>query len=112
MLFQIIKVGVQGRKAYKHPGEFTGEAVRDVALSFVILPLLGAVALVVLLFLLSFTHVLGGPYFLAKIFFWILFVTCLLIGVPAYLYYRLVRRISKKVGEQTDRVFVESHVKE
>lgn len=112
MLIEIIKVGFQGRKAYKHPGEFAGEAVTDVALSVLILPILGALALVVLLFLLSFTHLLGGPYFLAKVFFWLLIVGYAIIGLPIYLYYRLVRRISKKVGTETERVFVRSEVKE
>jgi hypothetical protein len=112
MLFTIIKTGLKGRSFYKDPKNFVSESVKETALSFLIFPIVVAILILAFLFVLSFTHLLGGPFLLAKFFFWILLIGYALVSVPIYLFYKLVKKASQKAGDATDKIFVKSEVRE
>ncbi len=112
MLFTIIKVGLKGKSFYNDPKNFAEGAVKETGLSLLILPIISAIAILVLLGIFSFSSFLGGPYLLAKILFWIAFVVYGFLSIPVYLFWKIVRGVSKQAGKQTERVFVHSEVKE
>jgi glucan phosphoethanolaminetransferase (alkaline phosphatase superfamily) len=112
MLFTIITTGLKGRSFAKNPGEFVKDGVKETALSFLIFPIVLAIVILAFLFILSFTHLLGGPYLLAKIFFWILFIGYAIASIPIYAFYKLIKKTSQEAGETTEKIFVKSGVKE
>jgi uncharacterized RDD family membrane protein YckC len=112
MLFTIIKVGLKGRSFYKNPQNFVEEGVTETALSFLILPAIFCFLFLVLLFVLGFTGLIGGPFLLAKIFFWIVLIISSIIAVPVYFFYKLVKKVSRKAGSTTEKLFVKAEVKE
>lgn len=112
MLFTIIKVGLKGRSFRNNPNNFAQEAVMETGLSLILLPVITAVIILVLLFILSFTHLLGGPYGLAKVFFWFFAIGYAVISLPVYFFYKTIKKASRIVGNKTEQIFVKSEVKE
>ncbi len=105
-------MGLKGKSAYKNPGEFVKSESQEVALSFLIFPIVCALLILAFLFILSFTQLLGGPFAVAKFLFWILFIGYAIISIPIYFFYKLVKRMSKSAGTTTERIFVKAEVKE
>lgn len=110
MLFTIIKTGLQGRQFQKDPSGFVASGVKETALSILIIPVVIAIIILGLLFTLGFTELLGGPFGLAKFFFFILLIGYGLISIPIYFFYKLVKRASKKAGVATGQIFVKAEV--
>lgn len=110
MLFTIIKTGLKGREFQKNPSSFVESGVKETALSILIIPAVIAILILILLFILSFTHLLGGPFGLAKFFFFILLIGYGLISIPIYLFYKLVKKASRKAGVATEQIFVKAEV--
>lgn len=112
MIFTIIKIGLKGKSFYNDPKNFTEGAVKEIGMSALILPVISAVILLGLLFIFGFTGLIGGPFIFAKILFWIAFIIYGFLSVPLYIFWKIVRNISKHAGKQTGRIFVDSQVKE
>jgi cell shape-determining protein MreC len=112
MLITIIKTGLKGKSFYKDPKNFVEGSVKETAISFLIFPIIIAIAILALLFILSFTEILGGPFWLARIFFWVLLIGYALVSIPIYLFSKLVGKASQKASETTEKIFVESEIKE
>jgi cell shape-determining protein MreC len=112
MLFQIIKAGFDGKSFSHDPKRFTEGVVKQTALSFLIAPVITAVLFLTLLFVLSFTHILGGPFWLARVFFWMLAIGYAFVSIPVYLFYKMVKRASKIAGTKTEQIFVKAEIKE
>lgn len=112
MFFSIIKLSLRGRNAYNNPGEFVKDETKEMAFSFLIFPIVFAIIILAILFIFAFTHIWGGPFALAKIFFFILFIGYLILSIPIYLFYKLVSKASKRAGQETNRIFVKAEIKE
>ncbi|MBP6884718.1 MAG: hypothetical protein KBC17_02745 [Candidatus Pacebacteria bacterium] len=112
MIFTIIRVGLKGKSFYNDPKNFAEGAVKETALSFLVLPIISALIFLALLFILSFTHLLGGPYWLAKVFFWVLIFGYTILAIPIYAFYRIVKGASRQAGSVTEKVFIKSEIKE
>jgi len=79
MLFQIIKMRKMVKEGKENPGEFASSSVSDFITGILITPIIITLIVLVILFLLSFTAVFGGPFGIAKFFFFvILFGTIIL----------------------------------
>ncbi len=112
MLITILKIGFKGKSFYNNPKNFTEGAVKELGLSVLVGPVVFAILFFALLFVLSFTSLLGGPFLLAKIFFWFIVVCYAILAVPLFAFYKIVKSIGKQAGTVTERVFVASDVKE
>ncbi len=104
MLFKILKIRKMVREGTENPSGFAGEQAGELLWGFLAIPIIIAVAVLILLSIFSFTHVWGGPFLLAKIFFWIILCgTCLFIyivrkGISA------VKKMTTKATDETIKV--------
>lgn len=104
MIFQILKIRKMVREGKEDPGKLAGGEVGDFIIGAAILPGIVTVGVLVLLFILSYTTLLGGPFGLAKFFFWvILFGTVILFYTLATII-RLARRLAKRAVDNTVKV--------
>jgi hypothetical protein len=107
MIFQIFKIRSMARDAKTDPGGFVGGGVADAFVGMLITPLIVAIGVLVLLFLLSFTTVLGGPFGLAKFFFFVvLFGTYMLFSIIRKLS-RVAKKVTKQAVDKTIKVTAE-----
>lgn len=111
MIFTIIKLGLKGKSLYNDPKNFAEGAVKETALSVILFPVIFAILFLVLLGVFSFSTILGGPYVIAKILFWIFFFVYSLMSIPLIIFWKMVRRVSKQAGKGTEKVFVHSELK-
>ncbi len=93
--YRSIKQGV-----YK-PEEFAQEQAVGALLGAFLVPVLILIGFFVLIVLLAFTSVLGGPYTIAKVFFWFLFVIYFSVG---YLISIIIKTIRKGTRASVSRV--------
>jgi hypothetical protein len=87
MLFRIIDITQKARKGTQDPKGFMREQIQGALFEIVIGPILGLILFLGLLFVLSYTHVLGGPYGLARFFFWFLTIVYVSVGYGLYKLY-------------------------
>ncbi len=76
MLFKILRIRSMAKQGINDPQGFVQdqakEAAIDAAIGALIVPAIFLILFLALLFVLSYTHLLGGPYGIAKFFFWLL----------------------------------------
>lgn len=92
------------REGKEDPGKLAGGEVGDLILGLAILPGIVTLTVLVLLFLLSFTTVLGGPFGLAKFFFWVILFGSVILGYTIVTLTRLARRMTKRAVDDTVKV--------
>ena len=101
MIFQIFKIRKMVREGAENPGKFAGGQAGEFLVGLFIVPIIIAVIVLALLFLLSFTTVLGGPFGLAKFFFFIVLFGTLSLGSVAWKLSQITKRLTRKVVDDT-----------
>ena len=84
-VFQLNSIAQNAGQAAEDPLGFSGRYVIAQAKRVCISFLLSIFSLLILTFILSYTHLIGGPYILAKFFFWLILLPSLFI-VPFLIY--------------------------
>lgn len=94
-MFQLFNLFTQYRsikQGVHKPEEFVQEQLFGILFGALLVPALLFIGFFVLIVILAFTSVLGGPYVIAKIFFWFLAVVYFSIG---YLIFMVIKTIKK-----------------
>lgn len=104
MLFRFLKVKKAIKEARQNPGGFAGGEVVDVLLGLLWIPIILALAVLVLFFLLGFTTVLGGPFGLFKVLFILAVIIALVLFSIIRPIIRLVRRGTKRAVDTAANV--------
>jgi len=104
MIFQIFKIRNTIKDVKNNPSKFAGDELGNLFMSIFIMPIISGVTLLIGLFILGYTHFLGGPYG----FFRFLFVVSI-IGVFCFFYmlkkvYNLIKQTTKNTLDQTIKV--------
>ncbi len=74
MIFKMISIYFKAKKGIKDPEGFVVEEAQDVVTGALIIPLLIFVPIIIILGILSFSHLVTAPSIAAQIFFWIFVV--------------------------------------
>lgn len=69
MIFRMLKVHKMARDAKENPGKFATDEASNLFVSMLLMPIISAVLLIGLLFILGFTTWLGGPFAFFKFLF-------------------------------------------
>lgn len=75
-----------------------------------LLPVIIFTGFIVLLFILAFTHLLGGPYGIAKLLFWFLAFIYTSVGCLIVKIVKQGRKISDKVESEATQVFRDAEI--
>ena len=97
MIFKILQFHKMAREAKENPGKFAGGKVGEYFVGSLIVPSLVLFLILVIFFVLGFTHLLGGPYW----FFQFLFVLSFL-SILGLIY--ILRKIYKFIMSVTNNV--------
>jgi hypothetical protein len=106
MLFQILHIRSTVKELKEDPGKFAGGQASEVLMGILILPLIIVVLGLAFLFILAFTHVLGGPYLFFKIIFFLALFVSAILGIIVYKLTSLFRRNTKKVVNKTKEYII------
>lgn len=101
MLFQILHIRNTVKELKEDPGKFAGGQAGEVMTGIVIIPIIIVILGLTLLFILGFTHLLGGPYSLFRIVFFIGLFISIGLGFVLYTLTSVVRRVTKRVVNKT-----------
>lgn len=101
MLFQILHIRNTVKELKDDPGKFAGGQAGELLMGIVILPLIIVILGLALMFILGFTHLLGGPYLLFKIVFFLGLFVSIGLGFVLYGVMSLVRRVTKRAVNKT-----------
>lgn len=74
MIFKMISIYFKAKKGIRDPEGFVVEEAQDVVTGALIIPLLIFVPIIIILGILSFSHIITAPSIAAQIFFWIFVV--------------------------------------
>ncbi len=85
------------------PKGFAKGQVLDAIIGALIVPVLGLILFLGLLFILSYTHLLGGPYGIARFFFWLLLIVYTIGGLVIYSIYSAIRNAVTNAKERTKK---------
>ena len=89
------------REGVNDPQGFAKGQIKDAIIGALVVPILMVLGFWVLLFILSFTGMLGGPYGLAKFFFW--FVT-IIYGIVGFVLLQIFSTL-KRVASTTQKKY-------
>ena len=92
------------REGADDPGEFAGTLIGDVIAGILIAPVIITITVLVILFLLSFTTILGGPFGIAKFFFFIIFFGTAILFSFLWKLSRIAKSITKQTVNDTIEV--------
>jgi arginine exporter protein ArgO len=101
MIWKLWQAQKMIREGRENPAKFAGGEARDALLSVLIVPGLTMVAILVMFGIVGFSSLLGGPYLLFKIFFWMGAVIVFILGCIAYAIIRAVIHLTKHVVSHT-----------
>ena len=97
MLMKIFFIGKAIREAKNDPSGFASSQTKETIWAIFIIPIIILALGLVFLFILSFTHMLGGPYLFFKIIFFIgLFFSSV--------FFVIVYELISKIGNTTKKV--------
>jgi ABC-type uncharacterized transport system fused permease/ATPase subunit len=93
------------KEGVENPERFAKNQVKEAVIGALIIPLAILIVFLVFLFILSYTHVLGGPYGLARFFFWILIIIYGLSGSAVYFIGKTFRKVfsSEKITHESHK---------
>lgn len=100
MIFKMISMYFKAKKGIKDPEGFVVEEAQDIVTGAMIIPLLIFVPIIVILGMLSFSHLITAPSIAAQIFFWIFVVVFIGYLAIVIMLRVLIGRIIRKL-EQT-----------
>lgn len=95
MIWKLWQAQKMVREGTEDPAKFASGEVRDVVLSVLIIPGLVIIGVLVVLGIAGFSQLLGGPYLLFKILFWIGAIISSILGLISYFIIRSVGRLTK-----------------
>jgi len=101
MLFQILHIRSMAKDIKENPGKFAGGQASELAIGLLIIPIIIIVLGLALFFILAFTSLLGGPYLLFKILFFIAFFISIGIGFVMYGAISLINRTTRNAVNRT-----------
>ena len=101
MLFQILHIRKTAKELKEDPGKFAGGQAGEVMMGIVILPLIIVVLGLAFIFILAFTELLGGPYLLFKIIFFLALFVSIGLGFVLYGAMSLIRRTTRRAVNKT-----------
>lgn len=104
MLFKIFTIRKMVKDAQENPGEFAGGEIQDFLIGMLIVPVLIVVLLIGFFFIVGFTTVVGGPFMIGKIFFYILLISGTLTSIVLWKIIAFAKRITKKTVDTTIHV--------
>lgn len=110
MIFRMISIYRKTKKGLNDPVGFAGEEIQDAYTGTVIIPGIILLAVIIILGILSFTHLIATPSLAAQIFFWIFLVVGIIYTVIAVVIGNLIARIIK-IGEDRIRSTMSSDQK-
>ena len=95
MIFEILQIRQKAKRASRDPHEFVKQEAIGALIGALIGPFIFLVLFLGFLFILAYTHLLGGPYGLARFFFWFLVIVYGTVGYLGYQMIALVKRAFK-----------------
>jgi hypothetical protein len=104
MLFKIFTIRKMMRDAKENPGQFAGGEIQDLLVGMFIVPILIGILLLALFFILGFTSVLGGPFMIGRIFFYLFLIGG---GTTSFILWKIIKftkQITKKAVDDTIHV--------
>lgn len=81
------------KEGTENPERFAKNQAKDAVIGALIVPIVILILFLGFLFVLSYTQVLGGPYGIARFFFWLLVVIYGISGSALYFIGRAVKRV-------------------
>lgn len=97
MLMKIFFIGRAIREAKNNPSGFASSNTKEALWGIFLIPIIILALGLIFLFILSFTHLLGGPYLFFKIIFFIgLFFSSI--------FFVIVYKLISKIGNTTKKV--------
>lgn len=100
MLFKIFRIKKMITQGMRDPGGLAGEEAAGALTALLILPGIGALIWLALMFILGFTPLLGGPFGFFKFVFVVSFIGVLGIGIVLYKIIRAAGRFARKTTER------------
>lgn len=101
MIFKILKIRQMVKEGTENPSEFAGGQASDFIVGLLIAPLVIAIAVLVLLFILSYTTLLGGPFGFAKFFFYVVLFGALAFGSLVWKLSKLTKQMTRSAVDKT-----------
>ena len=92
MIFKAIKIVREARDSSEDPNRFVKKQIQGALFELIIGPVIVLLAFLGFLFMLAYTNVLGGPYGLARFFFWFIFFVYFITGAGVYMIYKTFKQ--------------------
>lgn len=106
MLFRLLQYKNMAQEGFDNPKAFAKAQATDAIIGAMIVPILFLLGFLGFLFILSYTQLIGGPYGIAKFFFWFLVVVY---GTVGYVVYKIFNAFKKALKKHKHSVGFESH---
>jgi hypothetical protein len=110
MLFRIIKIYRMSKAGIENPENFAADEAGGFLLGLILVPVLGALIFLLFLGALAFSHFWGGPYAVAKVFFFFLLIPYAVFAGIIITTVRIVKKMTKAAvekGKDTPHVTLE-----
>ena len=104
MIFQIFKIRKMMREGTENPANFAAGQAGEFLVSLFIIPFIISIVILVLLFILSFTTIIGGPFGIAKFFFFVVLFGTLAFGLLLWKLSKIAKHITRKTVQDTIEV--------
>lgn len=101
MLFKILHIKNMAQEAASNPQAFAEQQAKEAMIGAMIFPLVVFLGFLAFLFILAYTHLLGGPYGVAKFFFWIIGI---IYATAGYVLYKIVTSLKRIVQKQREKM--------
>lgn len=100
MLFRILQFRNMAKEGLNDPKGFAKGQAKEAIIGALMVPVIGLILFLALLFVLSYTQLLGGPYGVAKFFFWLLTIAYAIGGFVIYTIYSTIKKAVKNVKDE------------
>jgi uncharacterized membrane protein (DUF485 family) len=96
MIFQVLKIGLQGKNFAKDPKGFAVDEARSLIVGFLVGPVIISLLILGLLGVLSFTSWLGGPYSIAMVIFWLFAMVFIVMSIVVVKILSMIRKATRE----------------
>ncbi len=113
-MFRLYSLYKMWKEGTSDPKGFAKGQVLDAILGALIVPVVALILFLAFLFILSYTHLLGGPYGVAKFFFWLLAIFYTLAGLLIHAIYKAFKGAITRVSgsRETKSAKMESGIRD
>ncbi len=100
MLFRILKIYSLSKQGITDPESVLADEISGFLIGTILIPVFAAIGFLIFLGALAFSHFWGGPYLIAKFFFFFLLIPYFAFGTMLFYVLRFIRQASKSVVRQ------------